>query len=272
MDRTFFDQIAEDFKKKRDTIYKRTDVPPWVKRKEFEIQRSVLDPFVSRDLSVLKVCSTDTISEHRGVLIKYLNETHNLSYEMSETWVTAFGTRNMDMVVNREWQIDGLKYFDDESQTATSGITPASSYRAMRMNIDRDRSYVNLHIGSSATKQDLVWFIKNTWEKDVGSVVETKAFRGRVRALEALRRFVAARLKAQGESPKDVRRYCEDMFEADLDDSSYRKPIPQPTYEQDLFFEARAQLGSALGKKIESGDPTYELIVDKLNYGHFKLK
>ena len=272
MSLTIFDDLIEDFLKKEKSLYNRDDVPPWAKRKEFEILRSTLDPFISRDISVLKVCSTDTISEHREVLIEYLHKTHNLSYEISETWVIAFGTGNMDMLMKREWQIDGLKYFDDESKTATHGVTPESSYKAMRMNIDRGRPYINLHIGSSATKADVIWFIKNTWKEEVETKVETRAFTRRMTPDDSLRRFISDRLKKLGVAQKDIRQYWEKEFNIVRDDSSYRQPFHEPTHEEDLFFEARAQLGKDLGKKIQPGDKTYELVIDKSNHNHFKLQ
>ena len=272
MSLTIFDDLIEDFLKKEKELYNRDDVPPWAKRKEFEILRSTLDPFISRDMSVLKVCSTDTISEHREVLIEYLHNIHSLSYEMSETWVVAFGTGDMNALMKREWQIDGLKYFDDESKTATHGVTPGSSYKAMRMNIDRGRPYVNLHIGSSATKADVIWFIKNTWKNEVESKVKTRAFTGRMTPAESLRKFITARLKEIGVEQKDIRRYWETEFGYELEDSTYRQPFHEPTYEEDLFFEARAQLGESLGKKIQPGDKNHRLVIDKSNHNHFKLQ
>lgn len=272
MSNTIFDDIIEDFLKKEKSLYNRTDRAPWAKRKDFEILRSTLDPFISRDISVLKVCSKNSIYEHREVLVKYLNEVHSLSYEISETWVIAFSTGNTDVLTNLEWQVDGLKYFDDELKTATHGVTPESSYKAMRMNIDRGRQYVNLHIGSSATKADLMWFIKNTWKDEVEPKLKTRAFTGRITPAESLRRFITARLKKLGVEQKDIRKYWETAFGYELADSTYRQPFHEPAYEADLFFEARAQLGKDLGKKIQPGDRTYELIIDKSNHNHFKLQ
>lgn len=272
MSQFILDELIEDFQKKEKDLYNRADVPPWAKRKEFEATKSALDPFISRDISVLKVCSADTIAEHQEVLIKHLNETLDLSLEISETWIAAFVTKDMNMLINREWQIDGLKYFDDGSKTATHGITPESSYKAMRMNIDRGRPYVNLHIGSSTTKADLIWFINNTWKDEVEPKIKTRAFTGRMTPAESIRRYITQKLKKMGVAQKDISRYWDDEFGIELADSTYRQPFREPAYDEDLFFEARAQLGKDLGKKIQPGDKIYNLVIDKSNHNHFKLQ
>lgn len=267
---SIFDEFVEKFNNDQ-AFLKRSDTPPWIKRKYFEYIRSFMDPNVSRDLSVLKVCSWQSVSMHRETLTKYFNEVHSLSIEMADTWIMYFVTRNPN-VMKFDFQIDGLKYFDHHNKTATHGDSPQSSYKAMDSNINYGIHHRNLHIGGSATKSDVKWFIDNTWNEYVAPEVESRAFKGRMNPEEALRRYISVRLKAQGFTHKEVRIYCDDIFDIDpIEESGYRRPLVAPDYKDDMFYEAREQLGSDLGKSIEDNDPIYDLNVSKLS-GHFELK
>ena len=234
------DDIREEtskFYEDRIKYFGGTKMPPWAVRKATDMARCILHPEILGILSILSLCSKESILQNQQLLHEYLYRTFGLSDEIVQTWLLYFVTRDIH-VLDRFTQIDPIRFYNDGFEIAGSDAVSTLAYGAMKQNQKIYWKHLDLHIGFNSTQEDVIWFVKRYWNDRLKKSFNDKQLPQK-RNRELFRNSTIYYLHKSGRKVAEIRKYINKEYDADLDDSYIRKMIKEFTPERDWFVKSK---------------------------------
>jgi hypothetical protein len=243
--------------------------PPWATRKYIELSNALIHPDLQKELFILSLCDPESIWKIRFVIQSYFAWSYKLTTESSYSLVMYFAGEDF-AILSPFSQIDGIIYYDLETEGPISEIDTydldAISER-LRENIDLRSSFVNIKVGSSAQKTDLIWFIKRYWS-DIEKLLDrpeldSKQIRQRDEAKRNILEYNLRRSKVSTTERKHVHKLNNNGIELDYDvlNTAYKQAKPVAKSSQYDFFSIASKQIEGL-PQIFLKQQTYEAFID----------
>ena len=242
--------------------------PPWAIRKYIEMSGSLLHPELSEELRILSYCTSESVYLNRKILQSYFAWSYSLTSETSYSLVMYFAGEDFS-ILSPFSQIDGITYNavdtnGPESNAEVFDIDAISE--SFRSDVQSEDKYVNLRIGSSAHKSDLIWFVKKYW-KDIEPLfehpdIDSRQIRPRPEAVRNIKEYAMRRQKV----PMKIRKLAHSEFIEHQPyyvnlNGGYKQVKPNAKKNNyDLFSIVREQLSQSLTHHL--GINTYSLCLD----------
>lgn len=252
--------------------YRGWESPPWAKRKNEEIVRSLAHPDLAADLGVLFRCRSQSIMTIQLVLEEYFVRTYGISVEMAESWVLFMVTRDL-FAIFPTTQIDGVRFFNDDLKIAGPSSDERASYKNLLLDVKRKDPYINMRIGRSATKQDAKWLLDRYWGECVAPRLKLNfpQPKDQRQKRQLLRNSTIYALRKNGMKVKDIQKYIDDNFEGIIEESLIRKIIKEfkptrnwfePTTEKLKALTAQQKIHAKFDIKfIKTPEPHFQIEV-----------
>jgi len=217
------DERDERFRNKADRKFK--NATPWFRRGFNEINAALMHPDIFNEVSQLLLCENESVVQCRGEIIYAFKTTYDLSVETAERLADFIITRDKAVLLPLVSKA-GIHFFSNEKKTA--GITNDKSSRKLYEHIQSEYgnerpSTTYLRIGPSASKEDVIAYVENYWDKyiDPTRPAETrnkKQVRSRPKTLRDTTVYALWKDgKSYPEIQKDInRRYDEFLMDPDL--------------------------------------------------------
>lgn len=218
--RELFNELYSERLKK----YQGWKSPPWAKRKNEEIVRSLAHPDLAADLGILFRCEPESIMAIQLVLEEYFVRTYGISVEMAETWVLFMVTKDLS-ALSPKTQIDGVRFFNADLRIAGPSNDKTVAYKNLLSDIERKDPHINMRIGRGATKQDAKWLLDRYWDEYVAPQLKLNfpQPKDQRRKRELLRNSTIYALHKSGMKVKDIQKYIDSNFEGTIEESLVRK-------------------------------------------------
>jgi hypothetical protein len=272
-----YDEFAQGVSKIYAERLKRrfTHKPPWQLRKTRDIARALNNPDVSRDLGVLYYCTGESIFEYHKLLIEYLKKNYGLSLEVSESLILACAQKDGDPLVAFK-QMDGVRYFNTDLKIVGPNDNLKFSYKNLLRDIKSGDPHVNIRIGRSATKQDVLWFIDKYWDSDIEPISNPykKDASAEREKPTMLRDATIYSLRQSGWKFADIQKYIADEYDDAIEEPTLRQIHKRHKPQYSLFAKASEQMKAYITENLDDKDFNLEfrlvLIKDGPNT-HFEL-
>lgn len=221
------------------------NVPPWAKRKYIILLDVLNHPDLAEELSLLLLCTSDSIYLLRKVLIEYFVRSYDITTEVSESLVSYLSGGSYDDLSPFN-QVDGVSYFNDDKNVVGPASPAETSDNESFFLGDGDEeqspSYVNIRVGRSANKQDVLWFVEKYWPEMEKLLDQSQADKKQVRPRNMSKRDnIVYKLTQKGYKPKDIEAKMQD-FEGVLDYATQAVIIKKKRPKYSLFDRALRQI------------------------------
>lgn len=139
--------------------------PSWIKRRHRSIERSRLNFHFIDTLDLLHHVDRKNLLENYNLLLKYFVTSYNIDLDVTEMWLLSV-ILDDETIINPSFEIDHLRFRMDEYKIAFPAVNMMLDYKYLfgEQEDNVDRKYVDLRIGRSNTKEDVIWLIENHWE------------------------------------------------------------------------------------------------------------
>lgn len=266
----FLDEFNK-FYAKRLSKYESSRQPTWAKRKNEEIIRSLSHPEFVAMLGILNRCTPESIMENQLLLEEYFIRTFDVSLELAESWVLYFATQDIRAIMPTN-QIDGVRFFNDDKKIAGPSDNQDASYVNLVADIDRKDPHMNIRIGRSATKQDVLWFIDHYWETEIEPRITPKFAKppSQRRKRQLLRNSTIYTMHKHGMKVRDIQQYIDEHFDGVTDEPLIRKIISEFKPPRDWFAEPLAYMSSL--SESDKLHATFKLSFIKEPNPHFMIE
>jgi len=144
--------------------------PTWIRRKAKGIEETTLNFHFLETLDLLNFCTRDSLVENYQSLVDYFVDAYDMKADIAEAWVTYTITDDRN-VISKHYEMDPLLFRVDDKKIAFPATDQKQAYEDYFANYDNNRNYVNLRIGSTNTKEDVIWLIEHYWD-DVKQVLQ----------------------------------------------------------------------------------------------------
>jgi hypothetical protein len=186
--------------------------PPWMKRKRQGMLQAIAHPDFSRDIGLLHVCSQSSIQANYMKLLGYFVRNYGIDGEVVETWLRFLTSSRMELM-EEHVQLAPPLLFNDKDKVAWPSDNPKQEYQNMMNDPFTQDAYVNLRIGRSSTKKDVLWVIEHTWESEIQprlhQINPSKDIRVKP---QFLRNSTIYSLHKQGKSDIEIAKYIEEYY------------------------------------------------------------
>lgn len=264
---TIRQKISEVYKERLGRDYSKK--PPWQLRKVRDIVQALAHPDISRDQSILWLCGQESILKHQQLLVEYY-QSYGLSLEITESLILFCATWDIDFLIASK-QIDGVRFYNSDSKIAGPSSDPAATYENIQCDIKRHDPHMNIRIGRSATKEDVIWFINKYWESDIEPisnpyVKDAPKIRGKPKTLRDLTIYA---LRRDDWKYQEIQDFINEKYDELVEQPYLRKVYERTKPKYSLFDWAAEQLPNLFdGKLVKQFD--LEFVKDGKN-SHFKL-
>lgn len=148
--------------------------PPWVQRNVKELQVLFLRSDLVIDVCYLMFCNKESLVKNYGSLVYSFHKTYDTSVETAEKIVNYLITKDR-IALNPLVQNDGIQVFSNFKKKARPSSNPEKMYEHIMAEFNNERKgTVYLKIGSSSTKDDVIYFVAKSWEKYIKSFREVE--------------------------------------------------------------------------------------------------
>ena len=168
----------EEFRKQANVLYRKQLVlqrnpsaPPWERRKSKELVYAFMHPLLSLDIVYLSSCDLADLGENQQHLVKEISNEYGISIETALTLILYAETR-VEGLLSPSAMLSGIRYFSPDHEQAGWPHPDPNAYEEVIRTIansgpDNQQELVYLQVGRSATKHDVIHFIKKNWDQHI---------------------------------------------------------------------------------------------------------
>lgn len=244
--------------------------PPWAIRKYIEMSNALLHPDLSKELRILSYCTIDSVFLARKLLQSYFSWSYNLTTETSYSLVMFFAGEDFS-ILSPFSQIDGISFQADRFDGPTSNpevLDNDAISDVFRSEIESEYKSVNIRLGNSVHKSDIVWFIKKYW-KDIEPLmnrleIDNQQIRPRNEARRNITEYAMRNRKISTIERNGAHRTSgRPVPDYDTLNAGYKQVKPNAKKNaSDLFSIVHEQLSHSLTHHL--GNNTYVLCIDEI--------
>lgn len=125
------------------------------------------------DVSILLLCTPQSVESIFDKLVKYFIYAYSVSEEFAVT-ITQYCILKDKDIFDGARQLDGLTYYRDDKRLAGPPNRSSKTYQKLQSAVKRGGAHVNIRIGSSATKDDIIWYINHFWDSEIAPMRNLK--------------------------------------------------------------------------------------------------
>lgn len=245
--------------------------PPWYKRKVSNLLQCFSHPDFDRDFSILMWSNQESILDNYQELVKYFVSKYRLDGEIVETYVRFAITGKLELM-QPDHQMWPSYLFHDRKKVAWPSEDPKKLYEDVQVGDEINQAYVNLHIGRSSTKKDIIWMINTLWDSEIEPRLYKTSTGKTARARNAyFRNSTIYYLHKQGMRNKDIVNKINEIFDEGLEYDDIKKAIKNFGNEHPDWlikpYEKLKQLSD-----LEKNSRSLKLIFVEIPEPHFDLK